>query len=269
MNNENKGHDMIKVAVTTSKEDTVLIEQAEQIALELNIEYLSRRRRSIDTLRNEYDLDYLLIIESQQVILKGETTLAWHPCMAVPRIKFLRLGQKDPMIEAMGLKPDYTVLDCTLGLGADALVASYFLGEAGSVIGLEASKYIAFLTKWGLNNFSGRNKHVISALSRITVLNQNYLDYLPEQADNKFDVVYLDPMFECALKKSSGLNALRPLAFYGDVTCAVIKEAKRVAKRRVVMKQNIGSTKANKLKPDFIGGGRYSPVTYYIWEKNE
>jgi hypothetical protein len=260
---------MLKVAVTTSKDDLILIKEAKRIALELDIEYIIRKKKSIESLRYEYELDYLLVVERQNIILKGETTLSWHPSMAVPRIKALREGNSDPMIEAMGAKPRYTILDCTLGLAADALVAAYIIGPEGKVIGLEASKYISFITKWGLQNFSGQNKHVLPALTRITVLNQSYERYLMERADNCFDVVYFDPMFDYALKKSSSLNALRPLAHYDKVTFEVLKEAMRVAKHRVVMKRNSGSTKENELNPDFIYGGRYSPVAYYVWEKTE
>lgn len=258
---------MIRVAATTSQDDPVLIKQAEEIAYLLDIEYLPRMKRSIDILRQEFMLDYLVVVERQQVILRGETTLSWHPSMAVPRIKALREGKKDPMIEAMDLKPGNSVLDCTLGLAADALVASYATGSLGQVIGLEASKYLAFITNWGLKNYTCPNKHLASARAGITVLNRHYQSFLLEQDDNSFDIVYLDPMFSYALKKSSSLNALRPLAIYEDILIENIKEALRVARCKVVMKQNSQSSKDKELKPDKIVGGRYSPVSYYVWEK--
>jgi len=260
---------MISAAVTTSREDADIIQQAKEIAIELDIEYLPRTKKSIDNLRREFKLDYLVVVERQQVILRGETILSWHPSMAVPRIKALREGKNDPMIDAMKLKPGNTVLDCTLGLAADALVASYTVGPTGQVTGLEASKFLAFLTRWGLDNYACQNKYLASARAGINVLNKHYQSYFSEQDDNSFDIVYLDPMFGYALKKSSSLNALRPFAHYEDVSGDNIKEALRVARYRVVMKQNSQSIKAEELKPDIIMGGRYSPVSYYVWLKNK
>lgn len=46
------------------------------------------------------------------------------------------------MVEAMDLKPKMSVLDCTLGLGTDATVASYIVGENGKVVGLESATLI-------------------------------------------------------------------------------------------------------------------------------
>lgn len=260
---------MIKAAVTTSLEDTDIVRQAEAIAIELDIKYVPRLNKNIETLLCENKLDYLIVVERQQVILRGETTVSWHPSMAVPRIKAFREGKIDPMLEAMELKQGFSVLDCNLGLASDALVASYATGPSGCVIGLEASKYLAFLTKWGLNNYLTQNKHLAVARAGITVLNKHYQAYLSEQEADSFDIVYLDPMFGYALKKSASLNVLRPLAIHEDVTLAHIKAALRVAKHRVVMKQNAKSLKAGELLPDSIKGGRYSPVSYYVWEKGK
>lgn len=260
---------MIKAAVTTSLGDTDIVRKAEAIAIELDAEYLPRLNKSIETLLRENNLDYIIVVERQQVILRGETTISWHPSMAVPRIKAFREGKIDPMLEAMDLKQGYSVLDCTLGLASDALVAAYAAGPSGRVIGLEASKYLAFLTKWGLNNYPLQNKHLAVARAGITVLNRHYQAYLSEQEADSFDIVYVDPMFGYALKKSASLNVLRPLAIHEDVTLEHIKAALRVAKYRVVMKQNAKSVKAAELLPDKVIGGRYSPVSYYVWEKGK
>ncbi len=257
----------MKVAVTTSKEDLLLISRAEAIAAELDIPYIKRRRTSLDKLRNEHNLDYLLIVEQDRVILKGATILAWHPSMAVPRLKELREGKQDPMVEALGLKPGYSVLDCTLGLGADALVAASIVGENGHVTALEADKYIAFITKWGLQNFSGQNTHIQTILERITVLNRSYDEYLPSQPDNSHDVVYFDPMFRYSLKKSSALNALRPFARHEPLTEVSLQEAFRVARYRVVLKETSKSLEFSRLKAHLVTGGRYSNLAYGIWIK--
>ncbi|MDX9872332.1 MAG: class I SAM-dependent methyltransferase [Clostridia bacterium] len=258
---------MLKVAVTTSIEEAGLSESARQAAAELGIAVLPRRKKSLEQLRVESGLDYLLVIEKDRAVLKGETTLAWHPGMAVPKIKALRAGKPDPLLEALGLTPGASVLDCTLGLAADALLIAFAIGPAGRVTGLEASPYIAFITKQGLQNYDGPHVRLQGVPERIHVLNRNYREYLEEAGENSFDAVYFDPMFGYPLKKSSSLNALRPLASYDEVTPSVIRQALRAAKKSVVMKQNARSEKADELQPDEICGGRYSPVTYYVWKK--
>ncbi|MBZ4653687.1 MAG: hypothetical protein JG781_1026 [Peptococcaceae bacterium] len=238
-----------------------------KIAEELDIPYIPRAKNSLQKLKEIYELDYLLVVEQNQVILKGKEVLFWHPSMAVPRLKALREGKNDPMLEAMKLKPGYHVLDCTLGLGSDALVSAYGVGSEGHVTGLEASKYIAFITRWGLENFNGQNTHVKTLLSRITVINQAYEEYLKNQPHNSYEVVYFDPMFRKALHHSPSMNALRPLANHNPLEQASIHEALRVAKFRVVVKEIAGSSEFLKLKPDYVIGGKYSPIAYGVWEK--
>lgn len=259
----------MKVAVTTSHDDKGVLNQAQAIAAELAIEFLPRRRKSLDGLRQEYGLDYVLVVEKEQIVLKGETSIAWHPGMAVPRLKALRQGKTDPLVEALGLREGDRVLDCTLGLASDALVCAYAVGTTGSVTGLEANPYLAFITRWGLKNFNGQNTHVREVLRRISVLHADYEKFLCRQPDDSFDVVYFDPMFRQGLTQSSSMNAIRPLAKYNPVSEAALQEALRVAERKVVLKEKAGSTEFERLKPDRHGGGKYSPVAYGIWEKSE
>ncbi len=209
------------------------------------------------------------MVEQNRVILKGKEILFWHPSMAVPRLKALREGKNDPMLEAMKLKSGYHVLDCTLGLGSDALVSAYAVGNEGHVTGLEASKYIAFITRWGLKNFTGQNTHVKALLSRITVINQSYEEYLKNQPADRYEVVYFDPMFRKALHHSPSMNALRPLANHHPLQPESIHEALRVAKFRVVVKEIAGGAELQRLNPDYVVGGKYSPIAYGVWEKNE
>lgn len=258
---------MPQVAVTTSIEETALQTQAQAAAAELGIAFIPRERRSLEALRLKAGLDYLLIFEKERVVLKGETTLAWHPGMAVPKIKALREGKPDPLLEALQIQPGHRVLDGTLGLAADAILIAYACGPQGQVIGLEASPYIAFITRQGIESYDGANARLKEALKRLSVLNRNSADYLRAAPDNSFDAVYFDPMFGYPLKRSAALNALRPLAVYDEVTPELIKEALRVAKDKVVMKQNARSALANAVQPDYIRGGRYSSVAYYVWQK--
>lgn len=258
----------MQIAVTTSQDDDILIGQARNIAEELAIPYLDRNSQSLERIRTENNLDFVLVVEKEQLILKGQGgEYFWHPNMAVPRLKALRTGKNDPMLEAMGLKEGYQVLDCTLGLAADALVAAYGVGRTGHVIGLEISPVIAYLTSWGLANFRGRNTHIQALTGRITVYNESYQEHLLKQQDNAYDVVYFDPMFRRSQAKSSGLNAMRPLADPSPLNEEVIVEALRVARHRVVLKEGSDSQEFGRLQVPRVIGGKYSPLAYGIWEK--
>ena len=55
----------------------------------------------------------------------------FHPNMAQVRMKRLRCGDIDNMLEAMGGREflqNKTVLDCTLGFASDAIISSYGVG---------------------------------------------------------------------------------------------------------------------------------------------
>ncbi len=257
----------MKIAVTTSRENQEVIKKAEEIARQLNLVYLPRKKRCIDSMRSEYGLSYLLVVEKERVILQGDTRVFWHPNMAVPRLKCLRQGKSDNMIEAMQLKPKDRLLDCTLGLAADALVAAYVVGIEGLVTGLEASKYLSFLTKWGMENYRGQNTHVRRLLKRITVLNVSYEEYLNTLPEGFYDVIYFDPMFNRGLKNSSGINAIRPLACYKPLSREIIDKALKATRRRVVVKSTPTSDDLHLLKANFIVGGKHSSVLYGVWEK--
>lgn len=258
---------MQKIAVTTSTDDSILMSRAAEISLELDIPYIPRKSRSLEKIKSEFNLDGLIVVEKNRVLLKSREPLFWHPNMAVPRLKALREGHQDPMLEAMGLKKGYQVLDCTLGLAADALVAASVIGAEGHVTGLEDNKYIAFLTKWGLGNFKGRNTKLYPLLNRITVLNRSYEEYLKAQPAESYDVVYFDPMFRKGRQQSSALTPLRLLANRDPLQEEYIREALRVCRYRVVIKERQMSEEFIRLRAHYVVGGKYSPVAYGVWEK--
>ncbi|MDD2401959.1 MAG: class I SAM-dependent methyltransferase [Clostridia bacterium] len=260
-------YNILQVAVTSSLEDSLISRQAMNYAEILGIPFITRKKMSLNKIREMYELDYLLVVEKEKVILKGETTLFWHPSMAVPRLKALRNGNIDSMIEAMDLKVNYNILDCTLGMAADALVSAFAVGIKGKVTGLEANKYIAFITKWGMDNFAGQNTHIKELFPRINAINIRYENFLEKQADNSFDVVYFDPMFRRGFHRSNSINAMRPFAEHQALNIEIIEEALRVAKYRVVLKESSSSSEFERLGCKEIMGGKYSHLAYGVWKK--
>lgn len=263
---------MPKTIVTTDRKkhsESVIL--AQEAADRLGIDFIERNRESMEELRQRYGAEHILIAKKGAYTLDtADGELFFHPNMAQLRIKNLRMGEEDHMVKAMGLQEGMSVLDCTLGFGADAIVASFVAGERGSVTGLEASPYIALITGQGMQHFLANNYELHSAIKRIKVVNSNYLDYLKEQPDDSVDVVYFDPMFRHPLTDSHNINPLRAVADHSPLSEEAVKEARRVARQRVVMKENSRSNEFQRLGFHEIAGGRHSKVNYGIirLEKN-
>ena len=77
-----------------------------------------------------------------------------------------------------------------------------------------------------------------AALRRIKVVNADYLDFLKRQPDKSFDSIYFDPMFRYPLTDSKNINPLRSVADHRPLSEEAVAEARRVARHRVVMKEN-------------------------------
>ena len=103
-------------------------------------------------------------------------------------------------------------------------------------------------------------------MRRISVVNEDYLDYLRQQPDNSVDVVYFDPMFRKPLTASSSISPLRGVADHRPLSEDAVVEAFRVARLRVVMKEASGSGEFARLGFHSLVGGKYSKVHYGVIE---
>lgn len=240
---------------------------AKEVAQKFGIPYVARNRESMEELREQYDCELILVAKKGLLVLdtlQGE--LFFHPNMAHLRLKNLRMGERDHMVDAMDLRPGMTVLDCTLGFGADAIVASYATGSGGSVTGLEINPFVAEAIGYGLGHSLGDNYDMHEAMRRIRVHCADYLEFLREQPDKSFDVVYFDPMFRHPLMESENLNPLRAVADHRPVSLEAVSEAKRVARHRVVLKENSRSLEFARLGFTKMSGGQYSKIRYGVCE---
>ena len=241
---------------------------ARETAQRLNIPYVPRGRESMEELRERYGVPWILVAKKGRLVLDtpgGE--LFFHPNMAHLRLKNLRMGEGDHMVSAMGLREGMSVLDCTLGLGADAIVASYAVGPGGAVTGVEINPFVAEVIGYGLAHVLGDNYDMHEAMRRIRVCRGDYMDFLREQPADSYDVVYFDPMFRHPLLESENLNPLRSLADHRPVSGEAVREALRVARRRVVLKENSRSLEFARLGFAKMAGGQYSRIRYGILEK--
>lgn len=256
----------MKVAITvSSKAKSNQRDLAREYAQKLKIEYLPRE--SLELMLQKYDLQALLLLENAGWKLKTqEQEFFFHPSMAKLRIDNLAKGGKDNLLAAMQLQTGMKVLDATLGLASDALVCAYAVGDKGRVVGLESSKWISFIVERGLRECLDTSELLQQAANRIQVITQDHLSYLSAQADSSYDIVYFDPMFEHPLADSSNMQPLREFACKQELTLAAIEQAQRVARKRVVIKENRHNSLFAKLPISSICGGKYSKIKYAVIE---
>lgn len=259
----------LKLAVTTSRRQTTdLVYRARQIAKELAIPYIGRDGCSLETVAAVVGAEGMIVVSPQRVscvTCAGE--FFFHPGLAMMRIKELNNGKTDQMIEAMSIGPGNTVLDCTMGLGTDAIVASYVTGAGGRVVGLESSAVIAFLVNRGLAAHPEPDPDIAAALRRVQVVQADHREYLRTLPPGSFDVVYFDPMFRLPRRKSPAINVMRTLADPDSLERETIHLALKVAVKRVVVKEGRDSrSELGRLGFKNIFGGRYAPVIYGVMD---
>ncbi|OXM87930.1 class I SAM-dependent methyltransferase [Paenibacillus rigui] len=244
--------------ITTSYDP--LPEQLEQIALlqrQLTLlkgvdappRIIERRRYSMEQLWERYEDPDILLVTRRRIEYYHEQqpALFFHPSTAAIRVKRLRNGEQDTLMELAQTKPGDRILDCTAGLGSDAIVFSYASQATGAVVALESQPLPYLLLKQGLAAYQSDIDGLDEALRRIQVLQQDYMDFLHEQPDRSFDVLYFDPMFRKPIHESSSIKAIRKLADPRPVTDEAIREACRVASRAVIMKEHRDSGELERL----------------------
>lgn len=255
------------IVTTINKPTPATIECARALADRLAAPLVDRAGRSLAALRAAHAADNILVAaKAGPVVHTLEGEYFFHLNMAELRIKNLRDGNPDHMTAAMGLRPGMSVLDCTLGLATDAIVASYVAGEEGRVVGVESSPVVAAIAAHGLAGFESGWPAITAALRRISVVNADYGDYLADLPAASFDIVYFDPMFRVPVTASSSLRPLRHLADHRPVSVAALEAASRVARHRVVMKEASGSREFARLGFDAVVGGKYSSVHFGVME---
>ena len=257
---------MLNFIVTTARKPNLETETlAANFAEKLNLKFVPRKDFSLETLKQMHGAENILLIKNNfPVILTNEGELFFHPNTAHLRIKNLRQGEGDRLIDAAKIQSGDKILDCTLGLGSDSIVESFAVGITGKVTALEINPVLAEIVRYGMKNFYDDTPPVIEAMRRVEVVTADYFDYLKNCSDNSFDVVYFDPMFRHAINKSSGINPIRPLADNRPLEIISVREACRVARRCVVMKENSRSTEFERLGFKIADGGKYSSISFGV-----
>lgn len=238
---------------------------AEITADKLSLKFVERENFSTDALKKIYGAENILIAKNNSLNLITDCgELFFHPNIAHLRIKNLRNNLGDRLISAGEISDGMKILDCTLGLGSDAIVESFAVGSTGKVIALEKNPVLAEIVRHGMKNFSADNENILSAMRRVEIITTDYFDYLKTAEKNSFDVVYFDPMFRKPIYKSSGIKMIRAVAEKNSVNIEAVREACRVAKNFVVLKENSRSEEFERLGFKIAEGGKYSSISFGV-----
>ena len=231
------------LAVTTSVRPAAALEaEAQAIAQELDAPTVPRANKSLTEVFADASADRLLIVETSRLRLRDRSTgteYFYHPNLFLTRgSQVLEHGPNtDPFLRAAGLTPGGSLLDCTLGFASEAALAALAVGEGGQVVGVESVPVLACVTRRGTQAFPLQNKTLEAALRRVEVMTGDSGAFLAGCADGAFDAVYFDPFFPERLPGSEA--SMSPLFLFGNpapLHAAAVREAQRVARRRVVIK---------------------------------
>lgn len=237
------------IVTTAERPDAELAAQARRLAEEMKADYVPRRRDTLRHLAVRHRADGILVAarDGLKYVSDGQPALFFHPSMGFVRIKRMLAGEPDPMIEAAGAAAGDTVLDCTAGLASDAIVFSHAVGPAGAVRAVEASPLLYVIVREGLRSARTGLAEVDDACRRIVMTQGDHAGILRGMPDRSVDVVYFDPMFSDPVQASEAIRPLRGHALHEPLNASVVREAVRVARKSVVMKNAKGSAEFARL----------------------
>ena len=255
------------LAVTTiDKPPPALVEYARRRADEWGLPFWRRTRgagpagHSLEAALGTVAEALLVFGQEGLVLWDGQGRLRFHAGMAHLRLLRLEGGEEDTLVRMAELRPGDHVLDATLGLAQDALVAARAVGSAGRVVGLEKSLALYAVVSEGLRGFEP-GPHACA----IEALHADAWDHLRTLPDRSFDVVLFDPMFERPRKAQPAFEELRRFAEHAPLTPELLTEARRVTRRWVVVKGSRYSEDLKKLGLTPEPGSRYASV---VWARS-
>jgi len=242
--------------------------RAKALAAELGGRYVPRGGASLAALRRRHKDDRVLVVGPPDGLRlhtgDGGQPLRYHPGMALVRVKRLREGVRDPLVEISGVRPGDTVVDCTAGLAGDAFVFSWAVGPAGRVIALESEPALHAIVREGLRAYATGMEDADAALRRIELIRADHAEYLSSLPEKCVDIVYFDPMFRIPVYESSGMEPLRGVANPAPISPEAVREAMRVARRAVVLKENRDSGEFERLGFTWVKPKKTSAVAYGV-----
>ena len=197
-----------------------------------------------------WEMPVLLVTRSGLRVRIERREFRWHPGLLHTR---LAAGWNHPLVRAMSLQPGDHVLDCTLGMGTDAAFLAALTGRA--VTAFEMNPAVALMTNEGLT----LNSHCVDV---IVGDSRRYLSFMP---NNAVDVIQGDPMFPAGTGRTHSLDLIREIGQHEPLGLEWLRQAKRVARKRVVVRDTNPGQLLETMKPDEVLAGRRGRPRYGIW----
>lgn len=218
---------MARLLLTTSHKASVeTVKRARDYATRWGLPFQERTGRAVSELEA-----IALVVTNESEYLATESGPLWfHLGTAFIRLQSLRRGDGDALITA-GLRAGDHVLDTTFGLGRDARVAAAIVGPTGSVTALEASEGLFHLAHMGLQHTAQQ-----SNAGPLSLHHGNSLEFLHAAEPASVDAILIDPMFDKPGTSDPGFAVMRALADPMPLTPEWVHQARRVARRLVVVK---------------------------------
>ena len=174
-------------------------------------------------------------------------------------------GRGQPVAKAVGLRGDYLprVLDCTAGQGRDAFV----LASLGCTVTLLERSPVAFLLLQDGLRRAQEHADTAQIVARMHLESGDAIGWLNEHTTQEFDVVYLDPMFpepDKRAKSKKEMAAFQAL-IGGDIDAdALLAPARKLAKKRVIVKRPRHAPWLAEEKPNFVFEGESTRFDGYL-----
>nr|WP_106778854.1 class I SAM-dependent methyltransferase [Lysinibacillus timonensis] len=234
----------VTIVTTAGRPDELSLQLANKACEELSLQYIPRKKRSVAKISELLNANVIVAGKNRyEYYPKGtKHPFFFHPNSAAFRLKRVERGESDPFLDACHLISGDSFLDCTLGLGSDAILASYVIGNKGRVIGLEVDPNVEFIVRNGFKSYDTTELPLTACMKNIQVVQKEAVEFLSQQPDCSFDVIYMDPMFENVIEESTNFEPLRDSGSHLLLTEKWVEEAIRVAKKRVVLKAHYQST---------------------------
>lgn len=223
------------------------------------------------------NIPFLRISPKGLSLKDGDQLLFFHPSMSLLRLLNIIRGKGDRFLQASGLNRGDSFLDGTMGLASDTLIAAWAVGERGKILALESSPLIYALVSDGLKRLKMLSPPDISntlkqqawlelskASGCIEAYLANHLEFLKQMPDSSVDIIYFDPMFRITRAKSSSIQPVKTWSNPDPLQLETIAEARRVARRRIVLKERKNSPEFLRLGFKITGENKYSPVNFGV-----
>ncbi|MDF2722919.1 MAG: SAM-dependent methyltransferase [Paenibacillus sp.] len=239
--------------------------RAAALASELQSRYAPRGAASVRKLSAAYaDTQVMVVTERDIQYYNGDQApLFFHPSLSLIRYKRMMDGQPDTLMQLSGAQPGDRVLDCTAGLATDAIVFAIAVGEQGQVTAIESASALHMVVREGLREYETFSPSFNAAMRRVNMKLGNHLGVLRGMADRSVDIVYFDPMFRQPVEESSSIGPLRGISNPNPLALESIREALRVARKSVVLKEHRDSGEFERLGFDLPPRTR-TKITYGV-----